>query len=240
MIRRSQSHAHYHRILLFDVETTGLIPKADKLTKIGPTIEECPHILQLSFIVYNMYENYIEKVYNKYICVDPSVEISPKIIELTGITREKCDRGVSIQVALYQFCRAYVNCDCIVAHNLEFDSKMIKFELVRNAKTLIGGFRNIFNSEYETKYKIDNYCTMMNSIYKCGHAVSAVDKNNEPYTYMKFPKLAETYECLFRYTPEHLHNSMMDVLVCLRCYLKLRHNLDMSESKFDFWVGKYI
>jgi len=31
---------------------------------------------------------------------------------------------------------------------------------------------------------------------------------------------------LFNENPDGLHNSMMDVLVCLRCYLKMRHRLD--------------
>jgi hypothetical protein len=39
-------------------------------------------------------------------------------------------------------------------------------------------------------------------------------------SYMKFPTLCELYMHLFHKTPENLHNSMMDVLVCLRCYLK--------------------
>jgi hypothetical protein len=52
--------------------------------------------------------------------------------------------------------------------------------------------------------------------------------------------LSETYEHLFSQTPRNLHNSMMDTLVCLRCYLKMRHGLDIHNSKFSFWVEKYM
>jgi hypothetical protein len=44
--------------------------------------------------------------------------------------------------------------------------------------------------------------------------------------YKKWPKLSELYFAMFHENPDGLHNSMMDVLVCLRCYLKMRHRLD--------------
>jgi hypothetical protein len=44
--------------------------------------------------------------------------------------------------------------------------------------------------------------------------------------YKKWPKLSQLYFALFGENPDGLHNSMMDVLVCLRCYLKMRHGFD--------------
>ena len=41
----------------------------------------------------------------------------------------------------------------------------------------------------------------------------------------KWPRLNELYTKLFDgATVDGLHNSMIDVLACLRCYLKMRHN----------------
>ena len=43
--------------------------------------------------------------------------------------------------------------------------------------------------------------------------------------YKKKPKLIELYKHLFNNKEvDGLHNSMMDVLVCLQCYLKMRHD----------------
>ena len=43
----------------------------------------------------------------------------------------------------------------------------------------------------------------------------------------KWPKLCELYGKLFDgATVDGLHNSMIDVLACLRCYLKMRHVYD--------------
>ena len=90
----------YRKVIVFDVETTGLIPKVDPITKIPPPIEQCPHVIQLSYIKYNMYDHVIEEGYNAFINIPTTIEISPKITELTDITREICDNGISIVDAL--------------------------------------------------------------------------------------------------------------------------------------------
>jgi DNA polymerase III epsilon subunit-like protein len=128
---------HYRLALIFDVETNGLIPRNDPVTKLPPPITECPHIIQMSFIIYNMYEHNIEKTYNVYINIPNEVEISNKITELTGITREMCNDGISIVEALSEFHEAYSACDCVIAHNLDFDSKMMLIEIERNSQLLL-------------------------------------------------------------------------------------------------------
>jgi len=37
-----------------------------------------------------------------------------------------------------------------------------------------------------------------------------------------------------------LHNSIVDTLVGLRCYLKLRHDVDMTDVEFDRLMDQYI
>lgn len=232
----------YRKVLVFDVETTGLIPKVNPVTKLPPPINECPHVIQLSFVKYNMYDHVIEDGYNAFINIPQDVVISPKITELTDITREMCDKGISIIDALERFHAAYADCDCLVAHNLDFDSRMIGIELERNRDTLLETAPDVlkmFKSEFN-KFGMEKFCTMMSSIHSCGILVTNIDKHGKTYTYKKFPKLSETYEHLFSQTPRNLHNSMMDTLVCLRCYLKMRHGVEIHNSKFAFWVEKYM
>ena len=81
-----------NKILVFDVETSGLLPKDVKMTT--HTINEYPHILQFSYLLYDIKKNKIIKKSDNYIDVDSTVHISPKITELTGITREKCKKGI--------------------------------------------------------------------------------------------------------------------------------------------------
>jgi DNA polymerase III epsilon subunit-like protein len=234
----------YRKVLVFDVETTGLIPKVNPVTKLPPPIEECPHIIQLSFIKYNMYDHVIEEGYNAFINIPTTVEITPKITELTGITTEMCHSGSGKNIidVLRKLYESYKDSDCVVAHNLSFDSRMILIELERNRNALLElnpDILNMFKSEFD-KYGVEKFCTMMSSIHSCGILVTNIDKNGNVYKYKKFPKLSETYEHLFSRTPKDLHNSMMDTLVCLRCYLKMRHGLDIDNNKFAFWVEKYM
>ena len=160
-----QSNYHsYRKVLVFDVETTGLIPKVDPVTKLPPPIEQCPHVIQLSFIKYNMYDHVIEEGYNAYINIPTTVEITPKITELTGITPEMCHSGsgkdiIDVLVKLYE---AYKDCDCIVAHNLSFDTRMTQIELERNRDVLLEknpDVLNIFKTEFD-KFGMEKFCTI--------------------------------------------------------------------------------
>jgi len=53
---------------------------------------------------------------------------------------------------------------------------------------------------------------------------------------IKPPKLIELYRILFHETPDNLHNSMVDVLVCARCFLKVRYHWDVPDAQFVAWM----
>jgi DNA polymerase III alpha subunit (gram-positive type) len=200
------------RIIVFDVETTGLLPKNE--------YEKPPHILQLSYMVFDDETRKIIKKYNTYIKVDEDVIIRDDITQLTGITKEKCrEEGVPILEALYAMYFDYSACNCVVAHNMKFDTTMIRIELERHDAP--NELRNLMNPAYEEKLKMTRYCTMMHSIDLCAISVKAINKKGENYTYNKWPKLCELHQYLFGYIPDGLHDSMVDVEVCLRCYIQL-------------------
>ena len=71
---------------------------------------------------------------------------------------------------------------------------------------------------HEIPYTITKpiYCTMMSTTKLC--------KLN------KWPKLEELHRFLFKEDAKGLHNSMIDVIVCLRCYIKVMHNIDICEK----------
>ena len=225
------------RVLVFDVETTGLLPKIDASGNV-PTLSQYPHIIQFSFLVYNTVLKKIEKSYNFYINISIDVVISDKITELTGITREICDsKGVSMVYALDRFYNEYVNCGTIVAHNIEFDKKMIKVELQRNKDNIneIAPYcMNVFNLLYEELNNIRNVCTMRSGTSLCNIVVTS--EKGKPYN--KWPRLIELYFRLFNEMPEGFHNSMVDILACLRCYLKMNMNIDIANEEFQKLLEK--
>jgi len=231
-----------NRIMFFDVETTGLLPhRNENITLQATTVNKFPHILQLSFIVFNMISRRVENHGDFYIKPPPGICIPKIVTEMTGITKELCDsKGVSIEQAMNSFHGAYMSSDTVVSHNLYFDKKMIEVEQFRHNELFAlrcPGVLNMFNPVYDDLYKIDNFCTMQASIDLCNIEVPRKDGKG---TYKKFPKLEELYEHLFSAKPENLHNSIVDTLVGLRCYLKLRHGIDMTDCEFDYLMSSYL
>jgi len=219
------------RFLVFDVETTGLIPRAKRGGPPTP-ISEYPHIIQLSFAIYDFAQKKIIKQYDSYVNIPESVEIPEVVVNLTGITRDICiEKGKPIIEVLEKFYEAYMFCEGIVAHNMEFDEKMISIELERNRPALLKAAPHCFmtfNAMYEKVHNIDRFCTMKKGTDLCNILVESKIAGRPPNK--KWPRLNELYAKLFDgESVNGLHNSMVDVLVCLRCYLKMRHGFVDNE-----------
>jgi DNA polymerase III epsilon subunit-like protein len=213
------------RVMIFDVETTGLLPR----DRTGIPLTELPHILQISFVIFDTQYWRVVKSVDFHINVPSTVEISPLITELTGITREKCDSGTTILNALLEFQKEYMLCNMIVAHNIQFDREMIRVEMERNREQILTFDTNmIFNAEYEKSVNKEIYCTMQMGRNVC--KIVSLTKTGK--TYFKSPKLIELYEHLFGMSPKDLHNSLVDTYVCLRCFVKLRFKFDLSLDMF--------
>ena len=210
------------KVLVFDVETTGLLPKnADSL-------DDCPHIVQLSFAVYDIDSRTTIHSYDSYIKVADNVEMSEVAEQITGINKKILKKkGKDITIAIKSLHSAYNYCDVVVAHNINFDKKMVLIEMKRNEeqlKQICPEVFRLFDPEYEKAKHIHSYCTMMNGVNICNIEVPCKDATKKPRK--KWPKLVELYDNLFPgENIQGLHNSMVDVLVCLKCYIKMKHNI---------------
>ena len=173
--------------------------------------------------------------YNAYIDISKDIPISEKITEITGITRETCDeKGVPMEMVLCDFYKEFSRVDCIVAHNIDFDRTMFEVEVKRNYEKIshmAPGIDRAFDSEILRNSMTDTYCTMKKSIHICN--IMAKFKKNPENQYKKFPRLDELYFTLFGTVPENLHNSIIDTLVCLRCFLKIKMNQDIHIVKYN-------
>jgi DNA polymerase III epsilon subunit-like protein len=220
-------------ILIFDTETTGLLPKT-------PT-DPNPYLTQLSFAVYDLEHQILKSEFNAYIKLPPNIVVPEIVTQITGITTEICQtQGIPIQEALGVLFHSTTLCDCIIAHNISFDMAIINIEVQRNLSVLEKRYpqiADIFDNDRLAYYDIKTDCTMKMTVDQCA-IYRTTDKN---YTYKKYPKLIETYEFLFKKSaPENLHNSMIDVLVCLRCYLKIKYNIDITDERFELWIKTSI
>lgn len=221
-IEKYKPHNHY--VLVFDVETTGLFPKVG-----DNELKNCPYILQLSYVIYNVGTKEIIEEFDSYVNIDDNIPISQKITELTGATRSLCKKGLTIVEILKKIHKAYISCNGgIVAHNVDFDVKMINIEIERNRPIIeihCPEVFALFNPTYEKINKIERYCTMKNGTNRCNILVPPKYGNGPPRP--KWPKLIELHNHLFDNEPINgLHNSLIDVKVCLRCYLKMLFNID--------------
>ena len=220
---------------VFDVETSGLIRKG----------EEYPHILQMSYLLYDMDDKQLIMTYDTFIKPSEDIIVPEIITELTGITQKDIEGGRPIRQALDDFFQVLRLADIIVGHNIEFDKKMIAIEVARAYPTLIkpndvtldftamikeGGEKSLLQIWHLYLFyfvrdsPIDEYCTMQHSKVLCN--IILVNRRGP---FVKWPKLSETYQKLFGDIPENLHNSLTDTIVCLRCFMKLANKEDIGE-----------
>lgn len=215
------------KFLVFDTETTGL----PQTKYISPDyLHLWPHIVQFSYVIYDSSLNTIIKSVDNIIKLPENILISQESTKIHGITNEQSRlKGKFIHDILNEFCNDIRTIDRLIGHNIDFDISMVKVELLR----IIYG-NNIINSELK-KCK-DNFhyilgyknitCTLKDSIQFCN--IKALDKYGKEY--LKYPKLSELHEKLFSNTPNNLHNSFNDILVTLRCFMKLKHETDLMKS----------
>ena len=198
------------KFITFDTETTGL-PR-ERWGQIADS-SNWPYIIQLSWMLYDNELNRVTKG-NDIIKIDADVNLTPESINVHGITRERCNReGIPIKTAILNFQKALKEADVVIAHNLNFDKRLMMAECHRN------GMRHEF---YNSKAY---YCTMKNSIDLC--KIEAISqKTGEKY--FKYPKLTDLHIHLFNTIPEGTHDALVDIIICFRCYYKMIYHEDVA------------
>lgn len=179
--------------IILDIETTGL---PDDWDAPAEDIDNWPGILEIAWQLYN---DKGELFNEESLIIRPDGEkISKEIEELTGITTDYAnENGVSQLTALTKFTSVLQKFNpALVAHNCEFDTKVIEAALLKND---IG----ISLSSYE------QICTMKESTEFC-------DLPN-----LKYPKLSELYKILFSSSPTSSHRALPDVQATAKSFFKL-------------------
>lgn len=182
--------------LIFDTETTGL-PQNWK-APITDT-HNWPRLVQLAYQVYDDQANLLKEV--NHIIKPDGFEIPKESSDIHGITTQQAlENGVDLQRALDEF---YVDADQaqhLIAHNTDFDSKIVDCEFIR-----------LNQSPFLTQTSC--ICTMKSSTNVC--------KIPGPYGF-KWPRLEQLHEFLFEETFDGAHNALIDVQATARCYFKLK------------------
>ena len=182
--------------LFFDTETTGL-PKNWKAPV--SDIDNWPRIVQIAWILSSKKKGRIES--NDYIIKPEGYEIPEESSRVHGITTQKAyAEGIDLIEALKKFNLALQKSSCLVAHNMNFDEKVLGAEFLRK------GMENDF-------FEKNRLCTMEKSTQYC--------KLPGPYGY-KWPSLSELHNILFGEDFEDAHNAAGDINATENCFWKLR------------------
>ena len=163
-------------------------------------IQDWPYIVQFSFILFDT-ESLKTSEYDYVIKASNIPEESTKIHGITQSMNREQGFDFTDIYDIFKLC--VDQCDVIIGHNVEFDIKMLQVECMRHS---------VF-------YSIDKpiVCTMKSTTKMC----------NLPN--MKWPTLNELHRTLFDSSVIHLHNSIIDVIVCLRCYYWIIYKKDLFE-----------
>ena len=189
-------------VVVFDVETTGL-PK--KRNRPFTEFDNWPHIVQMSWLVYNSDKGEIESINDYIVKLPEDVSIPEESTKIHGITNKKMrEHGENILDVLMEFKRDISNSEVLVAHNLDFDTSIVSVELLRN---------NLRNAIYF--YRGEKYCTM----------------HNTKKLFRRWPKLMDLHKKFFKTIPKNLHNSLIDVYVCFRCFCQHYYGYDPVVDK---------
>lgn len=222
-------------VLVFDVETSGLLNKEKP-------IEKQPFILQMSYLIYDIVHQKCIKAVDSYIQVDPSVIITPEITKINHCTRDKCDNGVPITKMLVDFYQDVHSVENVIAHNFDFDSNMVRLEFQRNwheLKDITPHGLQLFDPHYLRSEGITRLCTMLDTT----KMVKAPHKNPKPDDErngnFKWPTLIELNVHLFGKVPENMHNSAFDVLATIRAFMKYKYNVSLTQREMDMIVEAF-
>ena len=103
-------------VLVFDTETTGIIPNN------AVNFEDFPHIVQISFILYDSITKEMIECCDFIINCKNDFRIPIESTNVHGINEEiSKTKGISIRKALQKFYDTLRKANYLVAHNLDFD-----------------------------------------------------------------------------------------------------------------------
>jgi DNA polymerase III epsilon subunit-like protein len=245
-------HSTPRYIMVFDFETTGLPKNAWTDYSLTPTNDmrtghfipasneaDFPHAVQLSYILYDTEKN-TAKIFDEVIRLPEGITISPEsqaihhisLEKTQGKTRRVLNRNtkhyrkqynLTMDEIIRKFMPDFRKADIVVSHNIQFDRNILLVEMDRLRQT-----RPIFNSYIQEIYTNKKmYCTAKNGAFVC--KIAALNRLGKPY--YKMPKLTVLYVTLFgkedQLDESKLHNALYDVVICLRCFIKMRYDVDI-------------
>lgn len=109
--------------IIFDTETTGLVKP------MATPINEQPQIIEFAAIKVNF--DTLEEIERLEFLVNPLVDLPDEIIKITGLTTERVACEQPFIAHLDTLKNFFLGSRHLIAHNLAFDTNLLRFELMR-------------------------------------------------------------------------------------------------------------
>lgn len=192
-------------ILVYDCETTGLVRGTDY------TDPNMPFLASIAAILYDEEAHRIIASVNSMI--QPDGWTMPKEAgQVNGLTDEVLQQlGVPAPILLPACIALMFKANLRVAHNVDFDSKVIAAALWRHI--IKEDSEETAHATVKKWLALPSYCTMQES----KSIVNALDKRGK----IKYPKLIEAYKFFFDRELDRAHSANADAVAALEIYLAL-------------------
>jgi DNA polymerase III epsilon subunit-like protein len=194
------------QLLFINIETTGLPPKYEKLTK--KNVDKYPNIIAFHFKIgyYDKKEKLVKIDRSIYSLVKQNNMIPEQTIGIHGITNEMVnEKGVDICLILNKLKEIINTTYMIISHSTSFRLECIKAELLRN------------NIEIDfDKCKIVDLCNF-----------------NHNYDH---PKLEDLYQNLYERKFKKSHPRKSNINIMIKCFEYLYNKFinNMKEKELSF------
>jgi len=184
---------HY---LFFDTETTGL-PRSWSAP--ASDVDNWPRLVQLAWIMYD--EDGTRTAEGNVIIRPDGFTIPADASRVHGISTERAlAEGIPVRNALQTFRDKIGESAFLVAHNIDFDEKILGAEFIRAE----------MEHEFAKKKKI---CTMKSSVNFC--AIPSARG-------FKWPQLNELHQKLFGEPFKDAHDASVDIAATAKCFWELK------------------
>jgi DNA polymerase III subunit epsilon len=182
--------------IIFDTETTGL-PRDWKAPV--SQVDNWPRLVQLGWMLFDANKALVSEA--NLIVLPQGFTIPLQASKIHGITQARAlAEGLPMAEVLAQFQAALASAQVLIAHNLDYDEKVMGAEFIRaKLPNLFAG-----KQSYCTKTKATDFCQLPGK-----------------YGY-KWPTLDELHRKLFDGGFEDAHNALGDVRATARCYFELQ------------------
>lgn len=189
-------------VLIFDLETSGLIPKGCKWNE---NYNEFPYIVSIAWLFKGKEEYHIIK--------PTGYDIPEESTKVHGITTEQAlAQGENFADVITKFIQDSLNAGMICGHNIHFDTSIVKANILRYmGQNFFDGYKC-----EDALFKGKRIDTMTSSM----KWVDARAINGR----LKFPNLTELYHRCFPHTDFDAHNALADVKAVQACLPKLLEN----------------